>query len=225
MSSKVALEGYEKVEYTHVASGEQRVTYHKYVDKVEGVLSKIETKTLPFGTYLNVSFYDKESNSLNTIQTPLEDKYGYTQVVQALMNSLANYKIGEQVAVSVSIKDNEYTNKAGELKKNKQITFWVNYANILTDAGKNDRPPFLDYATIPKLEKVEKRGQTSYNTDARDDFYYEMIGKIEAQLLVGRTERQAEYEAKNASNATNATPPTPKEAVTTFASEDDDLPF
>jgi hypothetical protein len=86
LKSKEAKEGYETVHY-----GDGKTTYHKYFDRVEGVITKVETKDVE-AAGKKLQFFEvtlKDGDTYNNISVPLKNSKGnFTDETKAFVSSL-----------------------------------------------------------------------------------------------------------------------------------------
>lgn len=216
--SKEPKEGYEQVTY----GTDNKITYHKYHDRVEGVVKGISSRSF---TYEGREIYTLEVNVAATngddisISMPMNTQSGsYTSLVQGFISSLENYKVGEPVSISVYI--NEYKTKSGEDRKKDAV--YISYINIKNDEGKQQGTGFIPYTEIPPLGSKVVAGKTIWNADDQTEFFYQKLLSISARLS-----------SNSQPAATNSASPAPsnkpaassKAAPAASITEDDDLPF
>lgn len=217
LKSKEAKEGYEAVSY-----GDNKVTYHKYQDKVEGIITKVETKDVDAGGK-KLQFFEvtlKDGDTYNNISTPLKNSKGnFTDEVKAFVSSLNNCPPFARVSISCY---NKTTESGGKTYDNLNI-----YINLLDEidpeTNKAKGTGFIPYTEIPRAVKEEDPDLgVTWDWKPVNKYY---IGKIK--------EIVAKFEA-----ARSATPTTPPQTNTTMADRvsnngadiladlpDDDLPF
>jgi len=127
-------------------------------------------------------------------------------------------KVNEEVTITP--KENLYKNKKGEDKKS--LNVYINYNNIQREDGKNESTGYIPYSEVPKLEKVEKHGKVTWNSDKADDFYYTILKTLESKFDVSNTSDNNQGVSESTSQDL------PKvEASEAFSTidEHDDLPF
>ena len=232
-TSKTAREGFVENKYEDKKTKETRINYHRNMEFISGIISMVEIKKLAFGTFLNIRFFEKNptgGNVSKTLSVPLEDIYGYSNETRSLISALRGYKKGEPVRLTASKKvvPNEKTGK-----ENTYLSFWITYDNITDAEGKRESSGYIPFDEIPKAVKGETRGKVTYDNNARDDFYFAILSKLEAEFVALKAERDLEYQNSktNGSSAPSSTPPnsTPSNGLTPnedFANmEEDDLPF
>lgn len=172
-SSKEKKEGFEKVEYEDLITKENKVTYHKYHDFVEGVISSVGINETSFGTFLRVNVKTGK-DEITSIQVPYKDTYGYSRETKAFISSLRGYEIGKEVKINPVV--NSFTRKNG--KEGKDINFYINYKDETTEDGKSISTGYIAFNEIPPLEVEEKRGEKTYNNDKQMDYYYNILETV-----------------------------------------------
>jgi hypothetical protein len=218
LKSKEAKEGYETVHY-----GDGKTTYHKYFDRVEGVITKVETKDVE-AAGKKLQFFEvtlKDGDTYNNISVPLKNSKGnFTDETKAFVSSLNSCPPFSRVSISVR---NTTTEKAGRTYENLNI-----YINLLDEVdpetNKAKSTGFISYSDIPRAIKEEDPDLgVTYDWKPVNKFY---IGKIK--------EIASKFEAAKAASPPAGTDSTATKAVTPSTSEgadilgdipDDDLPF
>ena len=222
LKSKTPLEGYEEITYQDKKSKEPKmlVTYHKYVDSIEGVVSRVEVKEFTFGKFLNVSLKVND-DTFATVQVPYKDKYGYSRETKAFVGALDTLKKGERVVVNPKIS----TFTKGNGKEGSSLTIWINYVNIKDENDKNVSTGFIKFEDIPKAIKGEKRGEVTYDNEPISDFFYAKLEKLFTEYGKSTTSETTSTETKP--EAKKKTKDAPVEANMAFdlGDDDDDLPF
>lgn len=212
MKEKQPTEGYEEVIY---GVNNDKKTYHKYFDSVKGIPKYFETKEVPYDgrtlKFLEVTLVDGNVN--NKISVPLKNKGGYTEEARLLISAFNGYKIGEEVTLTTG--KSTYKTKKGDEKQ--QLNIYVNYTNILNDAGKGQSTGYIPYTDVPKMTSKVVAGDTTWDSSEQTEFYYQKL-----------TEISERFKGTTATPAPASPPPpppptaTPKEA---FKVPVNDLPF
>lgn len=214
LKSKGPMDGYEAVAY-----GDGKITYHKYFDKVEGIITKVETKDVT-ADGKNLQFFEvtlKDGDTYNNISTPLKNSKGnFTDEVKAFVSSLYNCPPFSNVSISVY-------NKVVE-KDNKKYDNLNIYVNLLDEINPETEKPqstgFIPYSEVPRAIREEDPDLgVSWDWKPVNKFY---IGKIKE--IIAKFE-----DAKSATRVpdTNSDKVAKKESVskTDAPIELDDLPF
>ena len=148
LKSKEPKEGFIAVPY-----GEGKTTYHQYYDRVEGILSKVETKDVDAGGK-KLQFFEVtliKGQDTNRISAPLKNSKGnYTDEVKALVSALNSAEPGQLVSVSLN---NKTTSKDGKDYEN--LSVYINYAERLGENGKPESSGFISFNEIPRAVKEE----------------------------------------------------------------------
>lgn len=175
-------EGFKEVKYTDKETKKEAVTYHKTVDSITGKIHAVISDQTTWGAKVLKVLVNTGNDECTVIQVDLKDKYGYSRETKAFLSSLRDYIKGEEVVITPKI--TEYTNPTTS-KVTKNLNIYMNYVNILNDDGKGKMTGYINFNEVPALEKVEKRGETTYNNDAQQDFYYEVLMKVLEKLPKG----------------------------------------
>lgn len=219
-SSKTPREGFEEVIYQEV-----KKTYHKYQRTLFGVVHSVASKEFIYEgktiKLLEVSL--KDGDNLYQISTQLKNTRGnYSDEAKALISALDGYQAGEPVTISLAYKSSQ--GKDGKTYNNCNV--YINYQNILNDAGKGQSTGFIPYDQIPKPEKKEVAGEVVYNHEAQLVFFFEKLqvlsSKFKAAEQAPRQETTAPTPAPVASAAQQSVS-TPIATPTSMG--DDNLPF
>lgn len=209
-SSSVEKVGYEKVLYGE--KGSEKVTYHKYYDKIEG-------KFVGFGitqmksdkadiTMLNVKIQGLDD--LFTIAVPLKTTYGgISDASKSLVSSFYNAKPQSEYSVTALVKKNQ----VGEKTYDNQVV----YVNSLTEMGENGKglsTGFIPFSEIPRPTKTDDGlGGISYDNKDVNLFFGGKIREISSKFEGVEPLKQKE-EVKLNSQKTSLT-----------VDDTDDLPF
>jgi hypothetical protein len=217
LKSKEPKEGYEKVTY----GTDNKVTYHKYVNSIQGVLTKAEVVEKEFEgrklVFFEVTLIDGED--FNRVSTMLKNiKGNYTDEVKSLVSALDGAEFGSNVSLSV------YKTKSDKSDKD-FFNVYINYLDRLGENGKPMSTGFIPYNEVPRAEKEEDEDLgTSWNWKPVNKFYAQKIKDIEAKSLADtRSQKTAEATVSNAVN-TKAQEKAP-DFATSAAAVIDDLPF
>jgi len=221
LSSKEPREGYEKVEYGTPV----KVTYHKYIQKLHGVVDFFGVKEVTFEgktlKFLQMSL--KSGDDLYQISTNLNNQKGsnYSDEAKAMIGAMRGYKKGEEVTASLYYK----TSTGSNGKEYRNCNFYLNYTNILNDEGKGQTTGFISHTEIPKAEVEEVAGESIYTFKAQKNFYYEILQKLATEFVGSQ---QASFSKPNAEAPSNTPKPVemPKADPVAESIEDhDSLPF
>lgn len=222
LKSKTAQEGYEKV--TYGANGEN-VTFHKYFDSIKGVPSHFEVKEIQHEgktlKFLELTLTDGET--ANKVSVPLKNsKNGYTDETRALISSLYNMDLGEEVTLTV--KTSTTTGKNGKDYKN--LNVYINYVNRLNENGKGLSTGFIPYTDIPAPIEEVVAGDKTWSWIPQTEFFYAKLQEIQAKFQ--NLPKPAEPKANENPNV--LPPQTPNEAFEMteqkkMPKEFDQLPF
>ncbi len=212
LKSAEQKEGYEKVTY----GTENKVTYHKYFDRVEGVLKYFDTKEAQTSDgkklqFLEVTFINGEDN--NKVSVPLKNSKGnYTDEVKAIVSALNSADIGQNMTMTVKKSTWESNGKSGE-----NLNVYLNYVDRKNDEGKGLSTGFIAFNDIPKAlrEEDEDLGVT-YDWKPVNKFWAQKIKEIKEKFGTTATSPAAKEEPK----------PVTKTAKEAFDSPSmDSLPF
>lgn len=212
LKSKEQKEGYEAVSY-----GDGKVTYHKYFDRVEGIITKVETKDVE-AAGKKLQFFEvtlRDGDTYNNISTPLKNSKGnFTDEVKAFVSSLCNCPPFSRVSISVY---NKVVEKDGKTYDNLNI-----YINLLDEIDPDTNKPkgtgFIPYTEVPRAIKRESAfSGVSWDWLPVNEFYaikiHEIISKFEDAKTASST---------NAHNSAS----THTDGSNILADiSDDDLPF
>ncbi len=219
--SKEPKEGYERISY-----GDGQTTFHKYYDKVEGIITKVETKDVDAGGK-KLQFFEvtlKDGDTYNNISTPLKNSKGnFTDEVKAFVSSLNNCPPFARVSVSCY---NKTTESGGKTYDN--LNIFINLLDeVDPETNKAKGTGFIPYTEIPRAIKEDDPDLgVTWDWKPVNKYY---IGKIKEII--------AKFEEAKAATPMPTTPP-PTKTVGVMASEvkdntadilldlsDDDLPF
>ena len=176
LKSKEPKEGFIAVPY-----GEGKTTYHQYYDRVEGILSKVETKDVDAGGK-KLQFFEvtlTKGQDTNRISAPLKNSKGnYTDEVKALVSTLNSAEPGQLVSVSLN---NKTTSKDGKDYEN--LSVYINYAERLGENGKPESSGFISFSEIPRAVKEEDEDiGVTWNWKPVNKFYAAKIKEIVARF-------------------------------------------
>lgn len=214
LKEKAPTEGY--VEVTYGVNNDKK-TYHKYVDSIQGLPTSFETKEVDYEgrklRFLELTL--KDGDVFNKVSVPLKNKTGYTNEVKAIVSALNELKNGERVTFTTKL--NSYTNKNGDKKE--QLSIYVNYIDILGDNGKGVSTGFIPFNEIPRAEREEDEddGEVTWNWKPVNKFFLNKIKEI-SERINSQPEGEASPVQTPAPSATNSKPSVEEE-------DEDDLPF
>ena len=210
LKSATPQEGYEEVTY-----GEGQKTYHKYFDRVEGVLKYFDTKEAQTKDgkklqFLEVTFINGDDN--NKISVPLKNSKGnYTDEVKSLVSALNGAEVGENMALTVKKSTWESNGKTGD-----NLNVYLNYKDRKNEDGKGLSTGFIAFNDIPKAVKEEDEDLgTTYDWKPVNKFWAQKIKEVKAKFE--NTTSTAKEDADNV----DTTPKKPSVAKTV----ENDLPF
>ena len=219
--SKEPKDGFERNDWTfHDRTG---TNYRRFINSISGVVTNIREEKVDFGgrsnTFLKVFVKDNITGDTNVISVDLWGKYGMESDAKTLLGGLKGMIVGEEVTITP--KENLYTNKKGVEKKS--LNVYINYKNIQNDDGKSSSTGYIPYDEIPRLEEVVKLGKTTWNSDKVDEFYYNILKSLETKF-----ENNSTTVTQNTAN-NNVPTANPQDAFSTTVEskvdEHDDLPF
>lgn len=178
LKSKAPQEGYEKVTY---GTNGENITYHKYVDNIQGTPSNFEVKEVQYDgktlKFLELTLTDGDTS--NKVSVPLKNsKGGYTDEVRSLLSALNGLELGEEVTLAV--KSTTTTGKNG--KEYKNLNIYINYVNRLGENGKGLSTGFIAYGDIPAPEKKEVAGDIVYDWTPQTEFFYSKLQEIQGRF-------------------------------------------
>lgn len=229
-TSKEPKEGFERNDWT--MNDKSGTNYKKFYKNVKGVVTTIKEDKVNFNgrevNLLKVMLDESGSSDIISLAFELWGDYGMDSDAMNMLGALRGMEKGEEVTITPVAR--LYTNRKGVEKK--AINIYINYVNKLNEEGKGLSTGFIPYDEVPKLESEEKRGRTVYNSDARDDFYYDILKDLSQKFV---------YEGNNSNENTSApsqptedegqglpqvSPTDAFEPATNFKPEEhDDLPF
>lgn len=187
LKSAEPKEGYEKITY----GTDNKVTYHKYFDRVQGVLKYFDQKeaTTKDGKrlqFLEVTFIDGEDS--NKVSVPLKNsKSNFTDEVKSIVSALDKADVGEEMTMTVKTSSWEKDGKSGE-----NLNVYLNYVNRKNDDGKGLSTGFINHNDIPKAIKEEDEDLgVTYDWKPVNKFYAQKIKEIKAKFD-GNTTSQTE---------------------------------
>lgn len=188
LKSPEAKEGYEKVTY----GTDNKTTYHKYFDRVNGVLKYFDTKEVEYQgkklSFLEVTLIDGDES--NKISVPLKNsKSNFTDEVKSLVSALNSAEVGEEYTLSVV----KSTTTAKNGKEYTNLNVYLNYVNKLGENGKGLSTGFINFAEIPKPEKEEDEDLgTTWNWKPVNKFYAQKIKEIKEKFGTSEASTQSE---------------------------------
>lgn len=185
LKAKVPTEGYEEVIY---GTNADKKTYHKYEDSIKGKPTHFESKTFTFEgrelKFLELTLTD--GDDLNKLSIPLKNKGGYTNEVKALISSMNDLDITEEVTLSV--RTSKYTTKAGVEKEN--LNIYINYVNILGENNKGLSTGYIPFSDVPPaIKEVDDDGDVTWDWKPVNKFYSAKLKDILSKF--GNTETPA----------------------------------
>ena len=211
LKEKQPTSGYEEVTY----GTDNKITYHKYVDSIRGVLKYFDVKEAEFQgkklSFLEVTLVDGDDN--NKVSAPLKNTKGnYTDEVKALVSALNGATVGEEVTLTVKKTTSESKGKTYE-----NLNVYINYVNQLGENGKGLSTGFISFNDVPRPEKEEDEDLgTTYNWKPVNKFYAQKIKELQGKF-------QSDSSASTPSPAQPATKV--DETKSFFPQEDNALPF
>ncbi len=191
-TSKEPREGYEKITY----GSDNSVTYHKYVDTVEGILTKVsvEQKTIRGAelSFLSIELKTAEGYS-DYISCTLKEYGRFTEQAKAMASALNGASFGELYRFSVKTRKSNDSDRSF-------LNIYVNDLNKLDESGKPVSTGFIPSSEIPKAEvSVDELGQKTTKYDNQNAFF--------TGIVAGLLKKAKEYSGSPA-------PTTPKEPAT-----------
>lgn len=224
LKSDKPQEGYVAVPY----GTEGKISYHKYENRIEGVLTKAEVKEVnPKLSFFEVTLVD--GNTINRVSAPLKNSKGnYNDEVKSMVSALNNAKIGEEVTISIGTKSIE---KGGKTYDN--LTFYINYVNELNEDGKGLSTGYIPYTEIPRAIKEEDEDLgTTWDWKPVNKYYAQKIREIVERFKTFAGQSSTTPPSSPAANSTPK-PSKPKEKVAAGMDDEereaflksDDLPF
>lgn len=207
LKSKEPRDGYEAVPY-----GDGKITYHKYVNSVQGVITKVETKEVNVQTG-KLQFFDvtlKDGDTYNNVSVTLKNSRGnFTDEVKALVSSLNNCPPFARVIMSVN---SNTTEKDGKTYDNINV-----YINLLDEIDPKSNKPkstgFIPFSEIPRAIKDDDPDLgVSYDWKPVNKYYIGKINEITAKFNAAKNEVPTSISAPESIN----------EPATIL---EDDLPF
>lgn len=197
LKSAEQKDGYEKIIY----GTDQSVTYHKYSDRVGGILKYFDTKEVQTKDgkklqFLEVTFIDGEDN--NKVSVPLKNSKGnYTDEVKAIVSALNNADVGENMTMSVRTSTWEKGGKTGE-----NLNVYLNYVDRKNEDGYGLSTGFIDFNSIPRAEKEEDEDLgVSWNWKPVNKFYAQKIKEIKEKFENVQTQPQSEPKSEQKSKS------------------------
>lgn len=200
--SKDPKEGFEKVVY----GTDNKVTYHKYVNKVQGVLESVEINSIPDKklTFLDVVL--KSGGDIVKVSTPLKRANGnFTDAATCLISCLFAADFNEEVTLS-SKKSGDYLN------------IYCNYVNRLNEDGKGMSAGYVPNSAVPRADKSQDplTKQDVWDWTKVTAFW---TGKL-TELL-----ERSKSEGTTSTHGDSKTPGVQNMAPPVVKDLDDDLPF
>jgi hypothetical protein len=181
LKSAEPKEGYEKVTY----GTDNKITYHKYVDRFQGVLkSFVQTEaTKSDGTklhFLEAIFIDGENN--NKLSVPLKNsKSNFTDEVKVLVSSLNNAEVGQNYTVAVT--KNKTVSKTNG-KEYENLNMYLNYTDRLGENGKGLSTGFINPNDVPKAIKDDDPDLgVTWDWKPVNRFYAQKIKEISEKFI------------------------------------------
>jgi len=169
--SKDPREGYEQVTY----GTDNSITYHKYVDTVEGILTKVvvEQKTLRGAelSFLSVELKTAEGYS-DYISCTLKEYGRFTEQAKAMASALNGASFGELYRFSVRTRKGNDSDKSF-------LNIFVNDLNKFDESGRPVSTGFIPSSEIPKGEtSVDELGQKTTTYDNQNKFFTGLISNL-----------------------------------------------
>lgn len=212
LKSAEPQEGYEKITY----GTEGKVTYHKYFDRIQGVLKyfdqkDVQTKDGKKLQFLEVTLVD--GDNYNKVSVPLKNSKGnFTDEVKAIVSALNGADVGEEMTMSVKTTPWEKDGKSGE-----NLNVYLNYVNRKNEQGYGLSTGFIPFSEIPQPEKDE-------DEDLGITWDWKPVNKFWAQKI-----KEVKSKFENSSSTSEPKEETNKQQETTTKPEPteeyDDLPF
>ncbi len=218
--SKEPKEGFERNDWTF--ADKKGTNYRRFINSISGVVTGVKEEKVDFGgrsnIFLKVYVNNNITNDINVISVDLWGDYGIGSDAKVILGALRGMKVNEEVTITP--KENLYKNKKGEDKKS--LNVYINYNNIQREDGKNESTGYIPYSEVPKLEKVEKHGKVTWNSDKADEFYYTILKTLESKFESNNISDNSQGVSENTSKALPKVEPL--QAFSTI-DEHDDLPF
>lgn len=206
-SSKTPQEGFEKTEY----GTDKKITYIKKIDKIEGVITEIDTKEIEFDgrkmKMLEVTMVSGDTQHKIGVSLKNQKGSNYSDAAIALLSALNGYKIGQRASLSAYWKKS--TGKNGKEYNNLSVA--INHLDILTSENKPEWTGFVPFTDIPKATSKEVAGDTVWDFTPVMEFWYEKFTALKEKFS------EAPAPASEA--------PKPAPSAQTVTLEDSDLPF
>ena len=206
LKSPEPKEGYEKVTY---GTNGENITYHKYVERIQGELKyfdqkEAQTKDGKKLQFLEVTFIDGED--YNKVSVPLKNsKSNFTDEVKALVSALNSAEVGQKMTMSVT--KTKTTGKNGKDYEN--LNVYLNYVDRTGDNGKGLSTGFIAFNDIPKPEKEDDEDLgVTWNWKPVNKFYAQKIKELQEKFQNGQTASQPQVNTE----APKIPPMTPEQA-------------
>lgn len=223
-SSKTPQEGYTETRY---GTNNEKITYKKNVDSIEGVITKFLHKDITFEgkTLKIVELTFKNGNDFNTLSCNQYRANGgnYSDEFTRIISAMRGYKIGEFAKLTAYHRT--YKDKNGVDRKSLVVN--INHTNILNEDGKPEWTGFIPFDEVPKPESKIVREETVWNYDAQMDFYWEEYKKIAKNVNESNspsTSSEPTIQESKPSQKIEEPSGTVRQPVPTVE-DDDDLPF
>jgi hypothetical protein len=218
LKEKQPTEGF--VEVIYGVNNDQK-TYHRYVDSIVGVPSRFEVKEITYQgrtlKFLELSL--KDGDTYNKVSVPLKNTKGlYSDEAKALLSALNGLDLGEEVTLTVNVKESE--GKNGKTYKN--LNIYINYVHRLGDNGKGQSTGFISFNDIPRPTEKIVAGDKTYDYTAQTEFFYAKLQEIQAKFGGAETKTTTQTPKQEPLSTAPFQTIEPKNLST---SEPDDLPF
>lgn len=216
LKAKTPTEGYEEITY----GTENKKTYHKYVNSIQGMPTIVETKEVQFDgktlRFLEITLV--EGDVSNKVSMPLKNMKGnYTDEVKALISSLNGLILGEVITLSPKASTSVGKNN----KEYKNFNIYLNYVNILNDEGKGKSTGFIPFTEIPKPVEKIVAGDKTWDWAPQTEYYYSKLLSIQENFKNAPAPPVAGY----AGPTTSAVTPATTLVTPQVANASDELPF
>jgi len=228
----------EKEEYELFENKEGKTSYRKYYKKgVYGVLKGVSLRSSDFGDQISVEMIDKDKNTV-FLNIPMStQKGGFSAYAESLIRHLPSLVEGNSYRFYPYAMDKE-----GSDYKTYGIS--VKIANVLEETAEEESIPKLSYAytkdgvkvegDVPEVVWTEKLGKRIMNTDAKDEYLYNVLISNAKDARKGTTPVSSAPKADSSKPAATAKPATAKatpakgvqaQPAQVATTDDDDLPF
>lgn len=186
-SSKTEAPGFEKTEY----GTDKKITYIKKIDKIEGVITEVDTKEIEFEgrkmKMLEVTLMSGDTS--HKVSTSLRNQKGsnYSEATIALLSALCGYKLGQRASLSAYWKKS--VGKNGKDYNNLNVA--INHLDILKEDGKPEWTGFVPFVDIPKATSKEVAGETIWDFTPVMEFWYNKTQELNKNFSEWRNKQGA----------------------------------